>query len=284
MPSRLRISLVIPVYNEEGHLAACLRAALKQTKPFYEIIVVDNNSSDDTVAIAAQFPGVTVLHELRQGVVFARDKGFDAANGDIIARIDADTRIPKDWATMLQHIFMDESVAAVTGKMEYYEIGLPKVFTRVDLLLRRYYASVLGPHMALQAANMAVRQKVWQGTRDHVCRSPGLHEDFELAIHAEQLGHRVVFDERLVAAISFRQAGSSFAAFARYFWFCPKTYQVHGVKRGRHLYPAVFFLIACYPLFRILYRGFDQSQGRFSLRRLVLNDVAVRVNPVTFVD
>jgi glycosyltransferase involved in cell wall biosynthesis len=283
MPS-LRISLVIPAYNEEGHLAACLRAALAQIEPFHEIIVVDNNSFDNTAAIVAQFPEVILLQESHQGVVFARERGFVASTGSIIARIDADTRLPKDWSRKVRTIFTDTSISAVTGSMEYYEIALPKLFNFSDLLLRRYYAAVLGKHMPLQAANMAIRREAWQAARHALCQKSGVHEDFDLSIHAHQLGSRVVFDERLTAAISYRQAGSSFASFAAYFWLCPKTYSAHGIKRGRHMYPVILPLIAAYPLFRVLYRGYDPELERFSIKKLLQNDTPVRVNPALFVD
>jgi glycosyltransferase involved in cell wall biosynthesis len=284
MTSRLRISLVIPAYNEEGHLAACLHSALNQIEPFHEIIVVDNNSSDMTSQIAAQFPGVIVLHEPRQGVVYARDRGFAATTGTLIARIDADTRLPADWTTVLRNIFSEPTVGAVTGSMQYYDIAAPNLFNRADQVLRRYYSAVLGTDMPLQAANMAIRRDVWQATREQLCHQAGLHEDFDLAIHARRLGYRIVFDEQLRAAISYRQAGSSFASFAQYFWLCPRTYAVHGVRRGRHLYPAVIPLISAYPLFRVLYRGYDPVLCRFSLRKLLKNDVPIRVNPALAVE
>ncbi|HPG37472.1 MAG TPA: glycosyltransferase family A protein, partial [Candidatus Saccharibacteria bacterium] len=92
-----RISVVIPVYNEAAALPACLEALAGQTAPPFEVLVVDNNSTDDSVLVAARYPFVTVLHEKRQGVLHARSLGFTAARGDIIGRIDADTEVAPDW-------------------------------------------------------------------------------------------------------------------------------------------------------------------------------------------
>src|SRR4051812_9489646 len=97
----MKISIVIPVYNEAQNLDACLRAIARQTTAAYEVIVVDNNSTDGSLAVAQTFPFVTVITERRQGIVHARDRGYNAARGDIIARIDADSLLPKDW---LEHI------------------------------------------------------------------------------------------------------------------------------------------------------------------------------------
>src|SRR5579885_2506952 len=98
MPARqLRISLVIPAHNEESHLAACLDAVAAQTVRPFEVIVVDNNSSDATAEVARSYSFVRVVREPRQGLAFARDAGFDAARGELIGRIDADTLLPPNW-------------------------------------------------------------------------------------------------------------------------------------------------------------------------------------------
>src|SRR5579872_3742862 len=120
MKKSLTISLVIPAFNEQRHLGACLEAALNQRLPFDEIIVVDNNSTDATIDVATRFPEVTLLREPRQGVVHARNTGFNAAHGEIIARIDADTLLPPDWSAAVQQVFENEAVDAVTGVVQYY--------------------------------------------------------------------------------------------------------------------------------------------------------------------
>ena len=115
MTNRLRVSLVIPVYNEESHLAACLDAIAAQTVQPFEVIVVDNNSTDQTVAIAQRYPFVRLLHEKRQGVVFARDRGFTAARGDVIGRTDGDSILAPDWVAEIHRIFANPTVDAASG-------------------------------------------------------------------------------------------------------------------------------------------------------------------------
>jgi glycosyltransferase involved in cell wall biosynthesis len=127
-----RVSIVIPVYNEEGSLGACLEAIAAQTVRPYEVIIVDNNSSDKSVAIARSFPSVRIIEERRQGVVHARNAGFDAAKGDIIGRIDADTLVAATWVKRLKETFADTRVAAVTGPVGYYDMPLPMQNRHVD--------------------------------------------------------------------------------------------------------------------------------------------------------
>ena len=85
------LSIVIPVYNEASRLAACLQSIADQSEAPEDVIVIDNNSTDNSLSIAQQFPFVRVIHEKRQGIVYARNAGFDAVQADIIARIDADS-------------------------------------------------------------------------------------------------------------------------------------------------------------------------------------------------
>src|SRR5688572_3020117 len=96
-PATPTVSIVIPAYNEENHLRLCLEAVARQTVKPLEVIVVDNNSTDATAAIARSFPFVTLLSEKRQGPQPARDRGYNAAHGEIIGRLDADSIVALDW-------------------------------------------------------------------------------------------------------------------------------------------------------------------------------------------
>src|ERR1700740_396587 len=101
----MKISVIIPVYNEATTLDACLTAIARLRPQPFEVIVVDNNSTDNSAAIARSYPFVTVISETRQGVVHARSRGFDAASGDIIGRIDADTLVDPDWTKQIESVF-----------------------------------------------------------------------------------------------------------------------------------------------------------------------------------
>lgn len=280
----LKISIVIPVYNEAQHLAACLEAIARQTVQPLEVIVVDNNSADNSVLVAQNFPFVRVIQEKRQGVVYARDRGFNEARGDILGRIDADTVIDADWVESLHEIFSNAEVAVVTGKVHYTDVALTNVVNAIDLHIRRRLARLLGREVAIQGANMALRAEVWRDIKADVCRKAGMHEDFDLAIHANGHGHLVQFDERLAAGIGYRQPGTSYRNFCSYVWLSPKTYALHGLKSRRHMYPIVALLFAAYPFIRLLCRGYDAQTESFSLMLAFRSKTIARVNPATFVD
>lgn len=96
-----KVSIVIPARNEEKHISECISSVKRQITSFpYEILVVDNASKDTTAKIAESL-GAKVILEKHKGLSFARQKGLDAAKGEFIVYIDADTRLPEDWISYM---------------------------------------------------------------------------------------------------------------------------------------------------------------------------------------
>ena len=277
--NQLRISLVIPAYNEERHLRRCLDAVARQTVAPFEVILVDNNSTDNTLSIARKYPFVSVVSEYEQGVVFARAAGFGAATGDIIGRIDVDTVIDRDWVETIQRIFAYSDVAAVSGAVRYYDMPLGRTVTAVDLFFRRYLAKKLDRDVYLYGANMAIRRSAWQLVAADVCTSAGMHEDFDLAIHLNKAQLLVTFDERLWATVSNRRVDSRLRDFYRYVLMSPRTYAIHRVASRRHMYPVVVLVLCFYMPIRAMHRGFDPTTGKFSVGRMLFKQATNRVDP-----
>lgn len=209
------ISVVIPAYNEAGYIEKCLDSLLKQDALPLEIIVVDNNSHDDTAQIAASFDLVKVIRESKQGIVHARDTGFNAARGNIIARCDADSILPKTWIAQIITAFENSDIAAVTGPCTFYD--LPKQLRNLKTSLRVTHTLVyftgskamLG-HEALFGSNMALSRKIWLKIRAETCRDESkMHEDTDIAIHIAAAGGVIQFDPKLQVGISMRRAKSS---------------------------------------------------------------------------
>jgi glycosyltransferase involved in cell wall biosynthesis len=262
----MNVSIVIPVYNEADRLADCLEAIARQSAPAFEVIVVDNNSTDITASIAASFPFVTLLHESKQGVTHARNTGFNAARGDIIGRIDADTLLPVDWVHRIENIFKASSVSAVSGAPHYYDFALDNFADRADWKLRQHLSRTLGDENFLWGANMAVRRRDWLAIRDELCIEADLHEDFDLGIHLQQQGLRVAYDPALVAGVSARRIDMSFMDFVRYTLASPKTYARHHLVSRRHMYPVLFLCWLAWAPGRLIYRAYDPARGAYSRR------------------
>lgn len=110
-----RVSVVVCSYNGGTTLAQCLRSLEALDYPDYEIILVDDGSTDDTRAITARFPAVRALHQTNQGLSVARNAGLHAATGSIIAYTDSDCFADPDWLTHLVHQLERSGAAAVGG-------------------------------------------------------------------------------------------------------------------------------------------------------------------------
>ena len=112
-----KISLIIPAYNEESYIWECIRYALQNN--FYEIIVVDNASTDATAQIARDM-WVSVVHQPIKWLTKARQAGYEYATWDICAFVDSDTRMPV-WRS--EHILslFDRDIVFVSGPYTYYD-------------------------------------------------------------------------------------------------------------------------------------------------------------------
>jgi glycosyltransferase involved in cell wall biosynthesis len=279
----MNVSIVIPVYNEAEHLAACLQAIAKQTVAPYEVIVVDNNSTDKSANVAKSFDFVRLLHEPKQGVVHARTAGFDAVTGEVIARIDADSILPDDWIASVMHVFDDEELVATSGIARYYNVAAAQIFNAIDIFFRRRLHRQLDNRMYLWGANMAMRRAAWDEVKSLLCARKGQHEDYDLAIHLQELGHKVTFNEIMSAHVSSRRIDISYGKFMRYVWVSPDTYAQHGIRSRRHMYPIVFVCALGYLPARILHRGYNPTQKKFSWNHLLtMKPVSPpRVDPTT---
>ncbi|HWS34427.1 MAG TPA: glycosyltransferase family 2 protein [Actinoplanes sp.] len=226
------ISVVVPVYNEQGFLRDCLDAILAQHEPVHEIIVVDNGSDDQTRQILAAYEHrVTLLHEPQPGVQFARNLGLDAASGAVIGRIDADTRLAPGWSRAVRETFTDPLVQAATGPVTYYDMTLSRLVDGGDALFRRVSGG--GRLDWLLGANMAIRATAWQGLRDGLCTDGHVHEDVDLGIHLHRDGLTAVFADGMRAGTSARRVASPFRDYRDYALLTEKTYQRHGYAYRR---------------------------------------------------
>lgn len=206
----LTVSLVIPVYNEEHHLKRCLDAVTAQTSPPDEIIVVDNNSQDKTVEIAKQYDGVRVLQEKRQGVLFASRTGYDAAQTDIIARIDADTLLTPEWVAQIRQFFSENpDIAAVTGNCYFYDFPMRRTFRVIHHAVYYSMQKLIAGTEILWGSNMAMRTSAWQTVRSECKTDPGIHEDIDIALHMKNHGLAIRRWPKLVVSVSLRMMGVS---------------------------------------------------------------------------
>jgi glycosyltransferase involved in cell wall biosynthesis len=201
MPSPL-ISVVIPAYNEEPFLPRCLDALKKQTFRDFEIIVIAGGQ-DATASIARKFETI-VIPQTNRGIAGARQKGFAAASGAIIASTDADTVVPENWLESIAELFRQHPGAGtVAGHFQLYDgPAFVRFWIRVSLNLMPVILKVVPGLWNFGGFNFAVKKDVFEkiGGFD-MDRDFG--EDIDLCRRLKKNG-KVVFAPSLIVYASGR--------------------------------------------------------------------------------
>lgn len=200
------MSVVIPVKDDAVALRRCLRALALQTAEGFEIVVVDNGSTDDSAEVA-RGAGARVVPCAAPGIPAAASTGYDHARGDLILRLDADCLPGAHWVeTVVRSFAADPRAAVFTGSARF--VDGPRPLRRV--LAAAYlggYAVVglasLG-HLPLFGSNLAFRRDAWQGVSARVHRDdPEVHDDLDLAFHLGER-HRIRFARHAAMGMSMR--------------------------------------------------------------------------------
>jgi glycosyltransferase involved in cell wall biosynthesis len=160
------ISVVVPFFNSERFLAACIESLQAQegVEQPYEIILIDNGSTDDSPAIAGGYDGIEVLSEAKTGAYAARNTGIRAASAPLIALTDADCVVDSSWLRAMVRGMNDPSAAILVGYCAYPPHASPalKLLAAYENAKAEYVLGRCPPayHFAY-ANNMAVRRWVF---------------------------------------------------------------------------------------------------------------------------
>lgn len=129
----MKFSVVIPALNEAKRIQKTIRILSNQSvgRRNYEIVVVDNKSTDATINLAKEAGADIVISEKLKGTNFARQRGVEISNGEIIAFLDADCEPGKDWLARIEYDLHHPGVAAVSGPYDYGFTGLKKFFANL---------------------------------------------------------------------------------------------------------------------------------------------------------
>ena len=115
----LKISVIVPVYNQERHVRKCLKSILSQDIQGLEVVVIDDGSTDDSLAIiksiAAKDDRIIIIEKNNEGVSYARRDGLKVAKGQYISFVDSDDYLPTHALKILYDIIIKEDVDIVTG-------------------------------------------------------------------------------------------------------------------------------------------------------------------------
>jgi glycosyltransferase involved in cell wall biosynthesis len=161
---RVRLSVVVPAFDEEAYLPATLASLARQQVPGgFEVVVVDNASTDATAEIAARY-GARVVREETPGVCAARQRGTEEARGAIVVSTDADTVHPAGWLARLAERFDADDVVAVAGPCRYLDPPWwARVFPPGWFAVIGAVHALTGRVLYLTATNVAFRRDGFPG-------------------------------------------------------------------------------------------------------------------------
>ena len=212
-----KLSVILPTYNRAASLRHAIAALLRQDAPArsYEVVVVDNNSSDGTAALLASIHDerVTTVFEPRQGLSFARNAGVAAARGGILAFTDDDVEVAPDWvSTIVATLEARPDVDGVGGRvLPAWQGERPAWLTRshwAPLALqdhgdekrvfdRRLPLGLVGANLALRRAALA-RAGLFSTGVQRVKDGIGSTEDHDLLTRLYAADGRMLYTPRML--------------------------------------------------------------------------------------
>lgn len=198
----MKISFIIPAYNESVEIVPCLESLTHEIARCRalgmlfetEIIVANNASTDNTRDRAESIAGVRVVDEPRKGANIARQTAFEASSGAIVACIDADTRIPIGWLTTIIREFTDDtSLIALTGPHIYYDTSLMtraivKVWYIIGYVFMYITSLFLQKNRMFQGGNYVVRRDALAKIGGHDMSIPFYGDDVDTGVRLLKLG------------------------------------------------------------------------------------------------
>jgi glycosyltransferase involved in cell wall biosynthesis len=176
------VSVIVPVYNEEARIAACIRSVLAQTVPDFELILVDDASTDHTVQAIQEIadPRISLLgNSSNLGGAASRNKGVALAQGEFIFFLDADCVAAPNWLEEGLKLFRAHDYVGLEGKLHFVSPDYKPTYS--DRVVQNLHG---GEYMT---ANMAYRKSALlaAGPFDPQLRR---YEDWDMALRVKKLG------------------------------------------------------------------------------------------------
>lgn len=198
----MKLSIVIPAYNEEDYIAIPLDSLCKQNHRDFEIIVCLNNCTDNTEKIVREISleknlNIVIVQEEKKGVAYARNTGFMHARGDIIASADADTFYPKDWTKKIIKNFSKEKIACLYGPVQIKSDSLIMRWSARYLFNAFLRISHFFKNYNLNGMNFAVLKKDFEEIGGFNTKWQSA-EDVYIGIKLKELNKIVKFDPKLI--------------------------------------------------------------------------------------
>jgi cellulose synthase/poly-beta-1,6-N-acetylglucosamine synthase-like glycosyltransferase len=193
-------SVVVPAMNAGDTIGECLESLLVQTTPReqYEVIVVDDGSSDETRDVAVRYQ-VSIMAQPHDGPAAARNRGAAAAKGEIVLFTDADCVPETDWIIEMLRPFEDPQVSGVKGAYRTQQVAVLPRFVQYEYEERYQRMAKLRWIDFIDTYSAGYRREVFLATGGFDTRYPDASvEDQELSFRLAEHGHKLVFNPRAI--------------------------------------------------------------------------------------
>ncbi|MFA5156619.1 MAG: glycosyltransferase family A protein [Candidatus Omnitrophota bacterium] len=194
-------SIVVPVYNKEKTLEACINSLLAQdyTEGRYEIIFVNNNSTDNSCAIIGRRPSLKLIHEKKQGSYAGRNAGIRQAEGSVVVFTDADIEVRRDWLKNIRSAFAKNNYDILIGWC------LPAVPVKLlevhSLFIREKIKAALAQKdyrmLIAGAGNLAIKRSVFAA--EGLFSADSNSDDTNFVIRCCEKGYKAGFSDDIEA-------------------------------------------------------------------------------------
>lgn len=188
--SNIKLSVVVPVYNMQMYIEQCLNSLIAQTYPNFELIIIDDGSTDHSGQICeryrSKFRNIEIVHKENEGLISARIEGLHRATGQYIAFVDADDWVDKDFLEFLiTNIESNQADMVVTGYIKeektrnekvvnYFESGIynredmeKQIFPQM-LCFKSFFEFGISPYLWNKIYKKEILQKCYQGINTNI--------------------------------------------------------------------------------------------------------------------
>jgi glycosyltransferase involved in cell wall biosynthesis len=226
--NEIKISVIIPAYNEEKNLPKIIGSLRKQTGKNFKIIVVDNNSTDRTFKVAKKLAD-KVYECKEQGISPARNMGARKAKSEIVAFLDADSLALPGWASAIENAFKNNKDLSLVSGLDVYEYD--NFIKRMTINLYSYIAFLSCKSLTffgkptIQANNLAIKRAIFNkvGGFDNL-----IAEDYYFSLKLRKLKNiRCRVDSRMKVELSSRRLKKSGLIKTMWTWIVSIVKEVH---------------------------------------------------------
>lgn len=253
-----RVSVVIPVHNNEKTIGECLSSLMRVEHPNFEIIVLDDESGDRTAEICATYPTVKLIRLKKQGPSAARNFGIGIAGGTYIAFTDGDCVIEPNWLTELESCFTCDDIAGAGGDQKSPDgetpfgrlvqdflkaIGFMTDYIKNDGDLKETDHNPSCNSMYRKSVLLEVGgfdPDLWPG------------EDVELDLKVRRLGYKLIYNPKACVGHYRPDSYAGFAGMMRRYGASQRhLVRKYGLFRKIHYVPVILFFILLTALYLI---------------------------------